>query len=306
MLNTQLIILILILTGFSLSKIGMITENSRTTLTNIVIYVVLPCNIFLSFQYGISPEILLRSGIIVLISFGISIMHIIMGKVFFFRFSPERKVVAQYATIVSNAGFMGLPIIEAVYGPLGLMYGSFFLIPLRIFMWTAGLSLFTKSSSMHKLKTLATHPCMWAVFLGLAYAFAPFSLPHFVTGAISALSVSTLALSMLVVGSILAGVDIKTVNDKDCFYYSFLRLIFIPTIFFIVLLLLRVDPVVKGVAVLAAAMPAGVITALLAEKYGKDSAFASQIVLVSTAFSIITLPIIAEILPRLASAFLQS
>ena len=299
MLNTQLIILILILTGLLLSKIRIITENSRTTLTNLVIYVFLPCNIFLSFQYDISPEILLRSGIIVLVSFGINFMYIILGKAFFFRLRPERKVVAQYATIVSNAGFMGLPIIEAVYGPLGVMYGSFFLIPMRISMWTFGLSLFTKTSSKHKLKTLATHPCIWAVFFGLGYAFAPFSLPMFVSSAVSALSVSTLAMSMLVVGSILGGVDIKTINDKDCYYYSFLRLILIPAIVFVVLFALGVDTIVTGTAVLAAAMPAGIVTAMLAEKYGKDSVFASQIVLVSTALSIITLPIIAEVLVRI-------
>jgi predicted permease len=101
---------------------------------------------------------------------------------------------------------------------------------------------------------------------------------------------------MLVVGSLLSGVDLKSIIDRDCFYYSFLRLAAIPAVVFGVLLLLKVDKLVTGVAVLSAAMPAATVTPMLAEKYGRDAKFASKMLFVSTALSLVTLPIVGKIL----------
>jgi predicted permease len=89
----------------------------------------------------------------------------------------------QYATICNNAGFMGLPVIEAVSGPPASLYGSIVLIPIRLFMWTAGLSLFTKSDKKQSFKRLATLiRDIWAVILGFGYMFLPWRLPAFSVG----------------------------------------------------------------------------------------------------------------------------
>jgi predicted permease len=90
----------------------------------------------------------------------------------------------QYATIVNNASFMGLPVIGSVFGSTGILYGSIVLVPLRLFMWTSGLSLFTKTEKKKQFKSLATHPCIWAVILGFAYLFSPVRLPAFLSGTI--------------------------------------------------------------------------------------------------------------------------
>jgi len=289
-------LLLIMAAGFLFTKMGMFSAKTRGDLTNIVIYLVLPCNIFGSFHKGISPEILRQCVVVLFVSFGMHLLYFILSKVLYIHFKPEKRVVAQYATIINNSGFMGLPVMDAVFGQTGLLYGSVVLIPMRVFMWTAGLSLFTKAETGQKVKTLATHPCIWAVILGFAYIFAPFELPLFIRNSISAIGGCTTALSMLVIGSILTGVDPRSVKDIDCFYYTLFRLIVIPAIVFGALLLLKVDPLVTGVAVLASAMPSAVVSALLAEKYGQDTAFASKIILVSTTLSIITLPVISMVL----------
>jgi len=289
-------ILLIIAVGYCITKAGMFSEKARGDLTNIIMYIVLPCNIFASFGGDITPEILRQSGIILIASFGLQGMYIILNRILYRRFTPARQAVLKYATISNNSGFLGLPVIEAVFGQTGLLYGSIALIPMRIFMWTSGLSLFTRTATKEKLKTLATHPCIWAVILGFGYIYAPFTLPAFLGNTIAAIGDTTTVLAMLVVGSILSGFDVKSALDKDCFYYSFFRLIVIPAVAFGALYLLGADPMVIGVAVLAAAMPAAVATAMLAEKYGQDSEFASKTIFVSTLLSIITLPIIAAVM----------
>jgi len=284
---------LLIALGYCISKGGMLSVKARTDLTNIVIYIVLPCNIFASFMGEVSSEVLRQSGIILFVSFGFQALYMILNKFIYRKFAPQRRAVMQYATISNNAGFIGLPVIETVFGPIGLIYGSVMLIPMRIFMWTSGLSLFTTAEAKQKVKMLATHPCMWAVVVGFAYMLAPFSLPVFLTGTIAAISRTTPVLSMIVLGSILSGFKPKDALDKDCFYYSFFRLIAMPAFGFAVMYLVGIDPLVIGVAVISAAMPAAVATAMVAEKYGCDSQFASKTVFVSTLLSIITLPLIS-------------
>jgi len=267
-------------------------------LTNIIIYVVLPCNVFSSFHKGLTPETLRQCVIVLVAAFGLQVFYIILNKILYIKFKPEQRIVVQYATIVNNAGFMGLPVIESVYGDIGLLYGAIVLIPIRIFMWTAGLSLFTKAEKWKSVKTVATHPCIWAVILGFVYAFSSFELPTFLSGTILMIGNNTTVLTMFVVGSILSEVSPKEILDKGCLYYSFFRLLIIPAITFGVLTLLRVDTFTTGVVTLSSAMPAATTTAMLAEKYGKDSPFASKLIFISTILSMVTLPIMAGFLTR--------
>jgi len=241
-----------------------------------------------------------QSVIILLCAFGLQLLVFILNKFLYIRIPKAKGLVLKYATISNNAAFMGLPVIGAVFGDIGILYGSIFLIPMRILMWTSGLSLFTSLENSKKFKSLATHPCMLAVFLGFGYVFAPFSLPTFLSDAIRWIGEVTRVMPMIVVGSILSEVKLREVLDKHCFYYSFIRLLAIPTVMFVVLHFLRIDPVVIGVSVLMAAMPAAIVTAMLSEKYGQDSLFASKTVFVSTILSILTLPLIAIVLERLA------
>jgi len=300
-LQTQLIILILIVVGFCITKAGLFSAKTKADMTNVVLYIVLPCNIFSSFHKGISSETIIQCAIVLLAAFGLQLLYILLNKILYIKFTPERRIVVQYATIVNNASFIGLPVIGSVYGEIGMLYGSFVLIPIRIFMWTAGLSLYTKAEKKQRIKVVATHPCIWAVILGFVYALVTFELPAFLSGAITAIGNCNLALSMIIIGSILSEADLKHLQDKDCFYYSFFRLIAIPAFVFGVLWLLRADPLTSGVIVLSSAMPAAATTAMLADKYGKDSAFASKLVFTSTILSMITLPIIAVLLARALS-----
>ena len=298
MLQTQLTILIIIVIGYCLTKAGVLSSKARADLINVVIYIILPCSIFSSFHKGITPETLRQCFVVLLAAFGLQLLYIVLNKILYIRFNPERRIIVQYATIVNNASFIGLPVIESVYGEIGLLYGSVILIPMRIFMWTAGLSLFTKADKWQRIKIVATHPCIWAVLLGFGYVVAPFELPPFLTGTISAIGNCNMAMSMIVIGSILSEADLRQLADRDCFYYSFFRLIAIPAILYGALVLLRIDPLTTGAVVLSSAMPAAATTAMLAEKYGKDSAFATKTVFTSTVISMVTLPVLAVLLQR--------
>ena len=298
-LQLQLILFLLMLAGLVLTRRGVITSAGRKCLTDLLIDLILPCNIICSFRIELDGEILRATALVLGIALGIQLACWGLGKLLY-RFAPEpRRKVLQYATMCSNAGFMGNPIIEGIYGAQGLLYASVYLIPLRFFMWSAGLSCFTHTTAKETLKKLALHPCILAVWIGFALMLTQAPLPGAVERTLSYLSGCTLPVSIVIIGSILAGVRPGRVFHPLTLYFCAVRLIGIPLLTLLVCRLVQVDALVTGVCVVLAGMPAGSTTAILAEKYGGDAEYASACVLVSTLLSLVTIPLLCWLMAAL-------
>ena len=292
LLNLQGEIVLLLAIGLILRKKGVLKAEAKSVLTDLIIFLILPCNIISSFQVDFSFKLLKKFAIILIIAMGIQVFAFVLSKLIYTRQEENRKKILQYATLVSNAGFMGNPIAESIFGSEGLLYASVYLIPQRIIMWSAGLSLFTKSSDKKSLiKKILTHPCIVAVEIGMLLLVTGFRPPYFVNNTIKLIGGCTTAMSMILIGTILNDVNIKEALDLKVIFYTLLRLFIIPGVSYICCLLLGVDELVANVTTLLAAMPAGSTTAILAEKYNCDAEFATKIVVFSTFMTIISIPI---------------
>ena len=219
-------------------------------------------------------------------------MALLLGKVLYNRFPYEEKSILQYGTLVSNSGFAGLPVVSGAYGDQGLFLGSLFIIPTRILMWSAGISLFTQADPKNAFKKVMTNPGIIAVEIGLVRMFLQLPLPHFVDTAVDNLGACTSPVAMALVGAILADVPLKTVVDPRGFYLVAVRQLLLPGLCLAGLTLLNVDPLTTGVAVALTGMPIGSTTAILAQKYGANAQFASKCVFLSTLTSLVTVPIL--------------
>ena len=159
-------------------------------------------------------------------------------------------------------------------------------------MWSAGVSYFTHTTDKKALvKRVATHPCIVAEYIGLFLMVTQIQLPAFVTKTVSTIGSCTTAMSMFIIGAILAEVNVKTMISKTTLLYSGLRLVIIPLVVFAGCMVFKVEPILMGVSVVLAGMPAGTTTAILAAKYGGDEKFATKCVVLSTVLSLITIPI---------------
>lgn len=294
-LQAQLFLYIIV--GFVLTRIGTITPAGRKSLSDLLINFILPCNIICSFQIDLTGGILASCGVMIAVSLGVQLFYLLSSRVLYPGASSGRLACLRYATVCSNAGFLGIPIIGGVYGAMGTLLTSVLLIPQRVVMWSAGLSLFTRTDGKSVLKKLATHPCIVAVLIGFVLMLSgnP-SLPGPLQKALSGASGATTCLSMLVIGSILAGAEHIDLKDRMMWWYTLVRLVLIPLAVFAILSLLPIDPMVRGVMVLASGMPAGSTTAILAARYDGDAPFASCLVFVSTLLSLITLPVLCLLL----------
>ncbi len=292
LINLQLTMFLMIAAGMILKKIGVIGPEGQKNITDLVIYLVLPCNIVKSFMVEFTYDIFYTFAGVLIISVLIQVVCSFLGKILYQRMELPQKKVLQYATICSNAGFLGNPIAEGVFGTMGLTLASIYLIPQRIVMWSAGISVFTEAPDKKTLvKKVLTHPCIIACILGIILMLSQFQLPGFLSSSLQAVSGCNTALSMMVIGMILADVDLKRLVDKKVLYYTLIRLILIPLLVYLPCKLLGLDSLVTGVCVLLAAMPAGATTSILASKYNGDAAFATKCVIFSTLASLLSTPI---------------
>jgi predicted permease len=290
-LQLQVIIFLLMGIGIVLRRCGVVDDKGRACLTDLLIDLILPCNIIHAFMIEFNMDILHQTFVVLLIALGIQLLSWGLGKVLYRRVSPGRRGAMQYATMCSNAGFMGNPIVEEIYGSQGLLYASIYLIPLRFFMWTAGISCFTQMKLKDAVKKLAVHPCILAVWVGFFLMGTGLALPGALTKTINYLSACNLPVSILVIGTILAEVDPRTLADGQALGFCAVRLLLLPAAVLALCAALHLDATVTGVCVVLTCMPAGSTTAILAEKYGGDAAYASKLVLMSTILSLFSIPL---------------
>lgn len=292
LINLQGMLFLLVAAGVVLRKKGILPEGAKAVLTDLVIYLILPCNIINSFFIEFNLEILKGFAVILTIASLIQIGCLMLAKVFYNREPESRKKVLQYGTVCSNAGFMGNPIAEGVYGAEGLMYASIFLIPQRIVMWSAGVSYFTESPDRKTVvKKVLTHPCIIAVYIGLVLMITRLPLPVFLQNTIKNVGGCTTTVSMVLIGAILAEVEPGSILDWGIVKYAAIRLFLLPLLVYISCRAFQVTPLLAGVSVLLTGMPAGSTTAILASKYDGDYIFATKCVVVTTLLSLVTIPL---------------
>ena len=237
MLSLQETMFLLILTGVLIKKLKIIDAAGRKMLSDLLIDVILPCNIVESFLGGmVFPDGFARNCLLAVgLSAVIQLMSIYGSKLLFRKYPREQRSVLSYGIICSNSSFVGLPVARLLFGDLGVIYTSMFQIPLRFTMWTAGLSLFTSVSRKDAFRKLVRHPCIIAVFAGLLLMAAPVSLPGFLDSAVASVSSCTVPVSMFVIGTILADAPIRSMFSKPVLWYTCLRLVLYPLLLCVLL-----------------------------------------------------------------------
>ena len=294
MLQLQMQILLMLGIGFFLRKKEIVTAEIRKGLSALLINVVLPCTVILSFMNNsiVNSDLLMTCLLAVVISAIIQTVSIIASKFLFNRYEKMDTNVLTYGMIVSNSAFIGIPIIQSIYGSEAVMFASVFQIPIIVTMWTIGLALFKPIDHKHALKSVIRNPSVVAVLIGFIIMLTGIKFPIFITKTISSIASCTTTISMFVVGSILADIEWNNLLDKKVLFFCSIRLITYPFIVFIVLTFVNAPTLIKAIAVIMTGMPAGSTAAILAEQYGCDAKFAAKLILVSTALSVITIPIL--------------
>jgi predicted permease len=167
---------------------------------------------------------------------------------------------------------MGFPVLVSIYGKIGILYGSVYVVPFTIFLWTIGIWICSEPGprgqrNLDSLRRIILNPGIIAVFIGLVIFLFSIKLPDPITQAIDLIGSMTTPLAMLVIGGMLAGLKAKEVFSGFSVYYgTTIRLLVMPIIGLGILKLLGMRGILLGVCVISTAMPVAANTVIFTEK----------------------------------------
>ena len=301
-LNSLITLFICIVAGYIGRKVGILTDELNSGLSVILVKITLPCVIFMSMMRPFSRTLLFESlatlvlsGIVYISGYFIgSWLARLMGA------DEDEKKVWQFSLIFANVGYMGFPIILAIFGYEAMIYTSMANVSFNILAFSIGIYLFKKNAgaiSRSQLKAIALNPALVAIYIGFIFFLTGLRLPVVVNEGISLVGSMTTPLSMILVGAILAKSRLlNLINDPRVLPVIFIRLLGIPLATFFILRLFIHNQLMLNVIVILAAMPVAALTVIFAEQYKGNTGLASKLVAISSLLCLITIPIISLLL----------
>ena len=208
--------------------------------------------------------------------------------------SSERGVF-EFAIVFGNVGFMGFPVAQALFGDESLFYVAIFNLIFNLLVFSVGIAMLTRGRGGF-VPVWGANPGDCRLVAGFLLFLGSVELRPFID-AIGLLGGVTTPLAMIVIGAMIATFPVREmVRDWRIWAASAVLLLVIPVAYCCLFSAIFADPLVDGVMITMAAMPAAANTAIFAEQYGADARLASQIVFVSTIGSLVTIPLVTTVL----------
>lgn len=300
-LESIISLFLMIMVGVYASKKKIITEEMNKGLINILIHIALPFMIVSSFIFTYNDTI--KDNVIKTFYYSIFayIIVIIISHFILLPIKKDKKTILHFANVFTNTGYVGFPILHAIYGPEGVIYGSVFNMFFVIFLWTYGIILFKgnfqKKELINEVKKILLNPSIIAVCIGITIMNFEIVLPKALLMGIENIGGMTGPLSMIIIGVILSNVKIKNyLTDWTIYYGIITKLIVIPIIIYLLSLMLGITSKAMNTVIIMNAMPAAAMTAILAENFDKEKEYAAVVVSLTTLLSLITVTGILKII----------
>ena len=288
--------------GFFARKRGIIDDVASKRLSTLIIKIGQPLMIISALVEAEFSYENLTDGLII-VALGM-LLHALMAAMAFalckgFRDLDERKIT-EFSLVFTNAGFIGFPIMEALFGPKGLFLASFYVISFHLFLWSWGIAILARKRSDIKLTVkkifinLGSIPCLIGVLLYMAVIpFPHFVIPAFVSKFMMYLSNLCTPISVLITGALLATRTSRQIfGSKKIYYFSAMKLVAIPLIVCVIAKLVGLPDHLVLFATVEAALPSAATITMFSEMYGLNAGYASQTVGTSSLLSVGTLPMV--------------
>ena len=206
----------------------------------------------------------------------------------------KKDRIAEFSAAFSNAGFIGIPLVQAIFGSGAVFYISMMIVLINVLQWTYGVYTITDDKSVMDFKKIMKNPLILSVGIGIVIYFLNIRLPKIAMDIISSISAINTPLAMIVSGVYLAQSDLlNAMRKKDAWLLSLARLIVIPLIVMLVFRFLPFGSTAMKLSILlAGACPVGSNVAVFAQQYDKDYRKGVEYVCVSTLLSILALPLV--------------
>lgn len=289
-LKQIILMFIYMMIGFLLYKKKFVTEQGSKELGKILLYVILPVVIVKAYLVTFSVELL--KGLV--LSFMASLLALLLSMILSRVGFGSRYPIEQFSSAFSNAGFIGIPLVEMTFNDsMAVFYVSSFVALLNILQWTYGIVVMTGKKDSIALKKITTNPIIISFLLGILLFFLPVELSEVLDSAVAAIASMNAPVAMIILGIYLAQMKLRDLfTDRAVYLCALMRLIVIPLATAAVLALIPGNEMLKMSVLIVAATPVGSNVAIFAQMEGLDHTQAVKDICLSTVLCIVTIPVV--------------
>ena len=286
---------LMIFMGYVLVKAGLLKDKDSKVLSMIVLYLVIPCVIITAFQVDYNAEIVAGLKLALAASVVLQVVLLLVTYLLsrIFRLDPVELTSVYY----SNSGNLIVPLVTFILGKEWVVYGCVFMSVQLVFLWTH-CKYVLGNEKKPDLKKILLNVNMISIFIGVLLFFTRIQIPEVLELTMESVGGMIGPLSMIVAGMLIAGMNLKKVfGNKRVYWVTALRLIILPAA---ALLLLKLcgfaawhenGTKILLVTYLAVITPCASTITQMCQVYGNNSRYASAINVVTTIFSILSMPL---------------
>ena len=268
LLRQNLVMLVYMMIGYFLYKKKLVSAGGSADIGRILLYIIMPAAILKSYLADFSRERLEGLFVSFLAALLSLLLSIAAARI---AFSKEQGI-ERFGAAFSNAGFIGIPLVQMTLGEEAVFYVSSYVALLNILQWTYGLVTITGDRSLISVKRLRTNPIILSFLAGIALFLLPVSLPETAENMVGTIAGMNGPLAMIVLGVYLGQVPLRSLfSGRVVYRCALMRLIVIPVL---TMALLFVFPekyhMLKLTILIAASAPVGSNVSIFAQLYGQD------------------------------------
>lgn len=297
--NQVLMLFLPIVIGYFIIKIKLVDESFKKNISAFLFNVTLPCTIVSALQFDFEPSMIIKSGLLIVISIVTMFFLWIagLGTTKLLNMKEHSRNVAVYSLIFSNFSFMGYPVAYAFMGDKGMFYATMFSIPMFAVVQSFGVALLVSNGKKQfKLSYILNTP-MVAVVIGFVLFLTGWRFPKAIDGTIRSIGAMTTPLSMILVGLALSVKPLKNAfTDYRYYIVALLRLVVLPLALFYLLKLINIDIDICRISAIITMMPVAANLIMTSAAFGKDTSDPAKSVLLTTLLSVVTIPLVGFLL----------
>ena len=218
------IMALLMAVGVYLSRKGFLSEQGSRDLGAILLRIIIPCVIIKSYITEYSHQRLLELGLSALLALISYVVAMLLSYLVF----GQRRRLENFAAAFCNAGFIGIPLVQAVVGQEGVFYIAASVALLNLFQWTYGVYIMTGRKDTISPKAIARNPVVISIVIGVALFLSRVTLPGILTSTLGYVADMNTPVAMILMGTYLARLPLRRMLDRRAVGCVLMRLVVIP------------------------------------------------------------------------------
>ena len=280
--------------GAAMRRTKLIDDVAIDGFVNVLILVVTPCVIVDVFQRPFDPSSLSSLGL----AFAIAVIgHLVVIPLAMLLVRHRDENVRKpllLAAVFSNAGFMGIPLEQAILGDRGVFFGASYIVVFNLFIWSWGLKVMKGNRErVTGVVKMVLNPGTIGIALGLPLFLFSARLPSFLAVPVHHLANLNTPIAMIVIGYGLAGAKLgRVARNPSVYVASLVRLVGYPLLFIAAMypFRARLDRDMMLAMCIAASAPVAAMVSMFATKFRRDVDTGVAVVSGTTLLSILTMP----------------